>query len=507
MKNNGTGKRNALLIIMDGWGHGKKDNTNAIHQANTPFIDSLYSTVPNNELRTDGTHVGLPDGQMGNSEVGHLNIGAGRVVFQDLAKINREIENGSFANNKELLRAIQSANDSGSTLHLMGLLSDGGIHSSLEHLFALLDVCYAHKVEKVMVHAFTDGRDTDTNNGILYIKQLEEKLSQTQGEIATVIGRYYAMDRDNRWERINKAYDLITSGKGLSTLDFKKSIQEQYDSGISDEFMSPIVSNKYEGMHDMDVVICFNFRTDRCRQISTVLSQKDMPNEHMKTLNISYFTMTRYDQAFKNIGVLYDKDNLKSTLGEVVSNAGMTQVRMAETEKYPHVTFFFSGGREDVFKGEKRIMANSPKVATYDLQPEMSANELLLKAIANLESEKPNLMILNFANPDMVGHTGVVPAIIKAVETIDACTKQLCETARALNYEVLIIADHGNAELNINPNGTPHTAHTLNPVPIFYLGEKYSAIEPGVLADVAPTLLSLLEIPIPSEMTGHSLLS
>jgi len=504
-------KNKALLIIMDGWGHGKKDASNAIHLAKTPYVDGLYEQVPNAELRTDGEHVGLPEGQMGNSEVGHLNIGAGRIVHQDLAKINNAIRNKSFFSNEKLMEAITLAKEKEVAFHIMGLVSDGGIHSSIEHLNAILDACEKSNLKNVFVHAFTDGRDTDQHNGVVYIEELNKKLKQSKGKLASIVGRYYAMDRDHRWARIKKAYDLITAGIGDKSKDPLASIRSQYDKGVSDEFLEPIciVDNQGEAIgkiKDDDVVVCFNFRTDRCRQITTALTQENLDEFDMKALTLNYFTMTRYDESFKKVSVFYEKDNLINTLGEVVSAAGRTQVRMAETEKYPHVTFFFSGGREEEFNGEKRVMANSPQVATYDLKPEMSAYELVNSAESFLEKENPDLAIINFANPDMVGHTGIRDAIIKAVETTDQVTKQLVLKAQALNYEIIIIADHGNAELNINPDGSAHTSHTTNPVPVFYIGEKFKQLNNGILADVAPTLLSMMEIEQPIEMTGQSIL-
>ncbi len=497
--------KKAALIIMDGWGHGKKDTSDAIHLANTPFVDSLYSGL-NAELRTDGSNVGLPDGQMGNSEVGHLNIGAGRVVYQDLQKINLAVEDGSLAKNPELNRALDLAKG-GKTLHLMGLLSDGGVHSSQEHLHGLLEICHDQGLEDVFVHAFLDGRDTDPENGQRYVPSLLAQMNKSTGKLATMIGRYYAMDRDKRWERVKKAYDLLTRGIGKRSDDPMQALKEAYGSDITDEFMEPILLEEDGIIKEGDVVICFNFRTDRCREITQVLTQEDMPEHGMNTIPMHYFTMTRYDEKFRDVGVFFTKDNLRMTLGEVVSNAGLKQVRIAETEKYPHVTFFFSGGREEPFPGESRILVNSPKVATYDLQPEMSAPEVTEKICEHLRTEGPELVVLNFANPDMVGHTGVQEAVIKAVETTDSSVSQVVNTGRQLGYEFIIIADHGNAELNINPDGTAHTAHTLNPVPVFYVGDSFSHIDAGVLADMAPSLLSIMQVAQPSEMTGRSLLS
>ncbi len=502
--------KKAALIIMDGWGHGRKDSSNAIYLADTPFVDSLYKVHPNAELRTDGVNVGLPEGQMGNSEVGHLNIGAGRVVYQDLQKINKALSDGELAKNPVLLEAIELAK-SGKRLHLMGLLSDGGVHSSQNHLHGLLDIMHNHGLTEVFVHAFMDGRDTDPQHGLKYMGNLLDHMKKSTGKVASMIGRYYAMDRDKRWERVKKAYDMLVNGTGETMTDPLAALEASYKAGITDEFLEAHVLTE-DGMTigtilPEDVVICFNFRTDRCREITTVLTQTDMPEQGMKTLSLHYYTMTRYDESFKGIGVFFSKDNLSMTLGEVIENAGRSQVRIAETEKYPHVTFFFSGGREAVFKHEDRIMVNSPKVATYDLQPEMSAPEVTEKICAFLRDKAPDLVILNFANPDMVGHTGVQPAIIKAVETTDRSVAQVVKTGQDLGYEFIIIADHGNAELNVLPDGSPHTAHTTNPVPVFYVGKTFHRIGNGILADVAPSLLAIMDIAQPSEMTGRSLLS
>lgn len=489
---------------MDGWGHGRADESNAIHLANTPFIDSLYSAVPNAELRTDGVHVGLPEGQMGNSEVGHLNIGAGRIVYQDLQRINVAIDKGQLASNPELIRAIALAMG-GRRLHLMGLLSDGGVHSSQGHLYALLDICAENGLEDVFVHAFMDGRDTDPEHGKGYVAALQHQLTQSTGKLATMVGRYYAMDRDKRWERIKKAYDLLVNGQGAENPDALNALQSSYDAGITDEFLEPVILEKEGALRRGDVLICFNFRTDRCREISEVLTQLDMPDQGMHTIPLHYFTMTRYDEKFKEVGIFFTKDNLSMTLGEVVSKAGATQVRISETEKYPHVTFFFSGGREAVFEGEERIIVSSPKVATYDLQPEMSAYKVRDEICKMMGDKMPDLVILNFANPDMVGHTGVQEAIIKAVECTDSVVRDVVRAGKEFGYELIIIADHGNAELNILEDGSPHTAHTINPVPVFYIGDTFTSIEKGILADVAPSLLAIMQIAQPSEMTGRSL--
>ena len=503
-------KKKAALIIMDGWGHGKADESNAIHLAKTPFISSLYTSVPHAELRTDGVHVGLPEGQMGNSEVGHLNIGAGRVVYQDLQRINKALAEGELARNPALLQAINLAKE-GRRLHLMGLLSDGGVHSTQAHLHGLLDICHAHGSNDVFVHAFMDGRDTDQSHGMKYVSELLAHMKTSTGRLATMVGRYYAMDRDKRWERVKKAYDVLVLGKGEEMIDPVAALKSSYEAGITDEFLEPMVSmSNGEAIGNIrpdDVVICFNFRTDRCREITEVLTQKDMPEHGMLTVPLHYFTMTRYDEKYKGIEVFFTKDNLKMTLGEVVAHAGASQVRIAETEKYPHVTFFFSGGREAVFPNESRIMVPSPKVATYDLQPEMSSVEVTSQICEHLKSASPDLVILNFANPDMVGHTGVQPAIIKAVEATDRAVQKVVKTGQALGYEFIIIADHGNAELNILPDGSPHTSHTTNPVPVFYIGNTFSNIKEGILADVAPSLLAIMKIAQPSEMTGRNLLS
>jgi 2,3-bisphosphoglycerate-independent phosphoglycerate mutase len=498
--------KKAALIIMDGWGHGRPDESNAIHLANTPFIDSLYNTVPNAELRTDGVNVGLPEGQMGNSEVGHLNIGAGRIVYQDLQRINVAIESGELSENPELKRALALAKD-GRRLHFMGLLSDGGVHSSQVHLHALLDICAAQGLKEVFVHAFLDGRDTDPEHGKVYVAALQQQFSQSTGKLASMIGRYYAMDRDKRWERIKKAYDLLVKGVGQESSEALEALQASYDKGISDEFLEPVILEKEGVLRPDDVLICFNFRTDRCREISEVLTQHDMPEEGMKTIPLHYFTMTRYDEKFKEVANFFTKDNLSMTLGEVVSRAGAKQVRIAETEKYPHVTFFFSGGREAVFEGEERIIVSSPKVATYDMAPQMSALKVTDEICNYMREVAPELVILNFANPDMVGHTGIQKAIIKAVETTDAAVAKVVAVGKELGYEFIIIADHGNAELNILEDGSPHTAHTINPVPVFYIGDTFTSINAGILADVAPSLLAIMEIAQPSEMTGRCLMS
>lgn len=495
---------------MDGWGHGRIDSSNAIYVAKTPFIDSLYPKYPNTELRTSGEDVGLPDGQMGNSEVGHLNIGAGRIVYQDLVKINLAIRERTLHSNPAVVDAMNYCIKNKKKLHLMGLVSDGGVHSHINHLKALCDIAKEYNLSDVFIHAFTDGRDTDPKSGIGFITELEQHLKNSTGKIASIVGRYYAMDRDKRWERIKLAYDLLVSGIGHTSNDAIKAIQESYDAGVTDEFIKPIVitdknSTPLATIADGDAVICFNFRTDRCREITTVLTQKDFHEQNMHMLNLKYVTMANYDDTYKNVDVIFDKDNLVNTLGEVLSKNGKTQVRAAETEKYPHVTFFFSGGREENFAGESRILAPSPKVATYDLQPEMSAYELTTAVCEKINAEQPDFICLNFANTDMVGHTGVFSAVVKAAETVDACVKRVVETGMKYGYTFLITADHGNADFMINDDGTPNTAHTTNPVPLFLVGSEYKSITNGRLADLAPTVLHLMNLPIPKEMTGKVL--
>jgi len=498
------------LVILDGWGHGKGDLSDAIFQSDTPFADHLDITYPHSELRTDGENVGLPDGQMGNSEVGHMNIGAGRVVYQDLVRINIAVRDGSFDQNPALVNAIKKSIDSGVSLHLMGLVSDGGVHSHTSHLKAICAL--AHRMHcPVYVHAFTDGRDTDPRSGKGYIESLENQLKGTTGKVASIIGRYYAMDRDKRWERIRKAHDLLVSGKGQAFTHSSQVMDYWYEKGVTDEFIEPSVITDSAGqplaqMREGDVVICFNFRTDRCREITEVLTQHSLPEYQMHPLSLHYVTMTKYDDTFKNVEIMFDKDNLESTLGEVVARAGKTQVRIAETEKYPHVTFFFSGGREKEFEGERRLLVRSPSVATYDLQPEMSAPQIADAICADMISNQPDFICLNFANPDMVGHTGVFDAIVKAVETTDRCLQQVVETGLNEGYSFLIIADHGNADCAINEDGTPNTAHTTNPVPAWIIHHEISRVHSGKLADVAPTILDMMDLAQPALMTGRSLI-
>jgi 2,3-bisphosphoglycerate-independent phosphoglycerate mutase len=498
------------LIILDGWGIGDGSSSDAISNAKTPVMDSLLLNYPHATLKTSGEDVGLPEGQMGNSEVGHLNIGAGRIVYQELTRINKSIRDGDFYHNEVLVHAVEKAIHDKRNLHLIGLVSRGGVHSTQEHLYAICQLAHEKGLERVYIHAFTDGRDCDPKSGEGFIAELEDTLKNSSGRIVSVIGRYYAMDRDNRWERIKKAYDLLTKGEGTVFNSALEGIKASYESGVTDEFIEPIsVRNKeYDPVviKENDVVICFNFRTDRPREISQALTQRDFPEFDMKAIPLHYVTMTNYDATFKNVHVLFEKDNLTNTLGEVLSKLDRTQVRIAETEKYPHVTFFFSGGREEKFPDEKRILVNSPKVATYDLQPEMSAIEVKEKIIDHLLNEKPNFICLNFANPDMVGHTGVFEAIVKAVETVDNCLGEVVRAGLDNGYEFLIIADHGNADYAINPDGSPNTAHSLNPVPVILVSqEKGLLIKDGILADVAPTILRRMGMAAPLEMTGKSL--
>lgn len=494
---------------MDGWGLGKIKESDAIQHANVPFVSSLYSKYPNTTLITCGEAVGLPDGQMGNSEVGHLNLGAGRIVYQELQRINVAIRENEFQQNEVLLNAIRYAKENNKTLHLMGLVSDGGVHSHINHLKALLSLCKSHDFQDVLVHAFTDGRDTDPKSGIHFIQDLLNHMGNTVGNIATITGRYYAMDRDKRWERVKIAYDAMVHAVGTKTDQFINSIRESYEHEVTDEFIKPLINNKLHKstIQNGDAVICFNFRTDRCREITEVLTQQDMPDAGMKTLSLHYTTMTQYDQRFKNVQVVFDNDDLKNTLGEIIANHGKTQLRIAETEKYPHVSFFFSGGREKPFVGENRIMIQSPKVATYDLQPEMSAAEVTAAVTAEIINKQPDFICLNFANADMVGHTGVWNAVIKAVETVDSCVEKVVTTALKFDYTIFLTADHGNADYEINPDGTPNTAHTLNPVPLFIIDNQWKGnIVPGKLGDIAPTILTMMQLPIPPEMKGNILI-
>ena len=500
--------KKVLLIIMDGWGLGKVAAADAIQQANTPFTDALYHKYPHTTLTTCGEAVGLPDGQMGNSEVGHLNLGAGRIVYQELQRINVAIRDGSFSKNENLLSAIRFAKNNNKPLHLIGLVSNGGVHSHINHLKSILDVCKHEGLKNVFIHAFTDGRDCDPKSGLGFIKDLAEHLKLSGGKIASICGRYFAMDRDKRWERIKQAYDALVNGKGDTATDEIIAIENSYRQNITDEFIKPTVivdeqQHPIATIQDGDAVLCFNFRTDRCREITQVLTQSDFPEQEMKKLNLYYTTMTEYDQNFKNIAVIFDNDNLNNTLGEIIEQNGLKQIRAAETEKYPHVTFFFSGGREKEFQGEKRILVPSPKVATYDLQPEMSAKELTEALLKEIKNQSFDFGCINFANADMVGHTGVFQAAVKAVETVDACVEQLVTTALENGYTIFLTADHGNSDYMINEDGTPNTAHTLNPVPLFVI-DKVSKLnlKPGKLGDIAPTILTLMQLPVPPEMTG-----
>ena len=490
---------------MDGWGLGKVKSSDAIQNAKTPFISSLYSKYPNNTLVTCGEAVGLPEGQMGNSEVGHLNIGAGRIVYQELQRINVAIGSGEFADNTTLLEAIDYARSNNKTLHLAGLVSNGGVHSHINHLKAITTVCASKNLEKVLIHAFTDGRDTDPKSGLGFLSELGEHLQKTCGQIASITGRYYAMDRDKRWERIKLAYDALVLGSGLHASDMLEAVEKSYASGVTDEFIKPIInaSIPVTAIQEGDAVICFNFRTDRCREITQVLTQTDMPEMGMKKLNLHFTTMTQYDHSFKNIHTVFDNDDLKNTLGEILQQNHKTQIRIAETEKYPHVTFFFSGGREQAFDGESRIMLPSPKVATYDLQPEMSANQVTAAIIPEIEKKSADFICLNFANADMVGHTGIWEAVIKAVETVDQCVEKVVAAALKSDYTVFLTSDHGNADYEINEDGTPNTAHSLNPVPLFIIDNKWKGIvKSGKLGDIAPTILTTMNLPVPKEMTG-----
>ncbi|WP_300566854.1 2,3-bisphosphoglycerate-independent phosphoglycerate mutase [Flavobacterium sp.] len=502
--------KKVILMILDGWGKSPDPKVSAIDNAHTPFIDSLYTKYPNASLRTDGLNVGLPEGQMGNSEVGHMNLGAGRIVYQDLAKINLAVQNKTFNKEKAISEAFHYAKEYDKTVHFLGLVSDGGVHSHINHLKGLVDAAYDVGLEKVFIHAFTDGRDVDPKSGAGFIGDIVDHIKGTSVKLASVIGRYYAMDRDKRWERVKLSYDLLVNGIGTHSTDAIKSIQENYAKDITDEFLPPIVMTENDEpiatIKEGDVIIFFNFRTDRGRQLTEVLSQKDHLDYNMHKMNLYYVTMTNYDDTFNNIYRIFDKDNLNETLGEVLEKNNKKQIRIAETEKYPHVTFFFSGGREEPFEGETRILRNSPKVATYDLQPEMSAYELKDALIPELKKGEVDFVCLNFANGDMVGHTGVMSAAIKACEAVDICVKEVIETALENNYTTIVIADHGNCETMINPDGSPNTAHTTNPVPIILVDKELKNIHDGVLGDIAPTILDLMGIEKPEVMTQHSLL-
>jgi 2,3-bisphosphoglycerate-independent phosphoglycerate mutase len=502
--------KKTILIIMDGWGLGKVKGSDAIQNANVPFVSSLYNKYPNTTLVTCGEQVGLPDGQMGNSEVGHLNLGAGRIVYQELQRINVAIRDGEFQQNKILLGAIQYAKQNNKPLHLIGLVSDGGVHSHINHIKAITSLCKAKGLENVLIHAFTDGRDTDPKSGLGFLTDLQKHLTVSTGAIATVTGRYYAMDRDKRWERVKLAYDGMVNAIGEKASDVLAAVKKSYEADITDEFIKPIINSALTNtkIQDGDTVISFNFRTDRCREITEVLTQVDMPDFGMHKLDLHYTTMTQYDHSFKKVNVVFENDDLKNTLGEILAANGKTQIRIAETEKYPHVSFFFSGGREKPFEGEKRIMVPSPKVATYDLQPEMSAVGLTDAIIPEIENKTADFICLNFANADMVGHTGVWKAIIKAVETVDKCVERVVTAAIKNGYTVLLTADHGNADYAINDDGSPNTAHTLNLVPLFIIDSEWKGtVKSGKLGDIAPTILTIMQLPIPKEMTGTVLIN
>lgn len=500
------------LLILDGLGYGKDDNSNAVKAAQTPFLDQLLATYPHAKLNASGEAVGLPEGQMGNSEVGHMNLGAGRVVFQELGRINKAARELVFEQDPTIQSAFQYAQANHKKVHFMGLLSDGGVHAHINHLMALCDAAKTAGLtsEQVFIHAFLDGRDTDPNGGISYVNALNEHLQQSTGTIASAIGRYYAMDRDNRWERVQEAYNLLTQGIGIPSEDLLASIKESYSQGVTDEFVKPIVMVDAKGkpkatIQEGDVVICFNFRTDRGREITIALTQQEFPEYQMKPLSLHYVTMTAYDETFKNVQVIFQKENLTQTLGQTLAEHNKTQVRIAETEKYPHVTFFFSGGREEEFEGERRILIPSPKVATYDLQPEMSAHGITDAICKDMVAHQPDFICLNFANPDMVGHTGVFNAVVQAVQTVDGCTQKVVETGLENGYSFIILADHGNSEYMINPDGSINTAHTTNLVPCILIDKRFSHIKDGKLGDVAPTVLQLLGLPKPEEMTGDAL--
>lgn len=499
-----------LLMILDGWGDGRRDRSDAIFTTHPAYIEAMTARYPHAELRTDGENVGLPDGQMGNSEVGHLNIGAGRVVYQDLVKINRAAKDGSIRRNPEIVKAFEYAKQRGVNVHFMGLVSDGGVHSSLDHLFKLCDIAAEYRIGNTFVHCFMDGRDTDPRSGKGFIERLEKHMAATTGRIATVVGRYYAMDRDKRWERVKVAYDALVNGIGEHSSDMAGAVQKSYDEGVTDEFIMPCVHIDGNGepfgqIRPDDVVIFFNYRNDRAKELTIALTQEDMPAEGMHTLPLYYCCMTPYDAKFTGLHILFDKENVPNTIGEYVASQGLSQLRIAETEKYAHVTFFLNGGREEKFAGEERILVPSPKVATYDLQPEMSAYEVKDKLVEALDGRKFDFICLNFANGDMVGHTGVYEAIRKAVKAVDACVAEVVEAAKRNGYEVVMIADHGNADHALNPDGTPNTAHSLNPVPIVVVSDRVRSVRSGILADVAPTVLRLMGLPQPAEMTGEPL--
>ena len=505
--------KKVLLMILDGWGIAKNKNVSAVDKAHTPFMDSLYHRYPHSKLEASGLAVGLPEGQMGNSEVGHMNIGAGRVVYQDLVRINKAIAEDELDHNAVLATAFDYALKNKKNVHFIGLLSDGGVHSHIGHLKGLISIAKRKGIRDLFIHAFMDGRDTDPKSGLAYLRDLTNHLEKNTGKLASIVGRYYAMDRDKRWERVKLAYDLLVHGVGEKTTDPLGAVQRSYELNVTDEFIKPIVVESTNGnavatIQDDDVVLCFNFRTDRGREITQVLTQQDFPEQAMKKLKLFYITLTNYDDSFKDVKTIFDKDNLENTLGEVVSVSGKNQIRIAETEKYPHVTFFFSGGRETVFDGERRILCPSPKVATYDLQPEMSAHDIKDKIIPELQAKTADFICLNFANPDMVGHTGVFEAAVKACETVDHCAQQVTEAALKNSYATIIIADHGNADMMINDDGTPNTAHTTNLVPCILVDDAYKGkLNDGKLGDLAPTILTLMGLTIPKQMTGNVLLA
>ena len=506
-----TNNKKVLLMILDGWGIAKEPSVSAIDKAKTPYIDSLYDKHANSKLITYGADVGLPEGQMGNSEVGHMNLGAGRIVYQDFAKINLDIDQNKFKELENLKNPLKEVQKNRKKLHLIGLVSDGGVHSHINHLEAILKLAGEMNLEKVFVHAFTDGRDVDPKSGKGFIERIEKYTQSTGATLASVIGRYYAMDRDKRWERTKKCYDLLVNGKGIKTSNISKSINESYENNISDEFIEPIVAvdknnNPKAIIENGDFVIFFNFRTDRGRQLTEVLSQNDFLENGMSKLDLEFITMTNYNESFKGIKKIYEKDNLNDTLGETLSKNKKNQIRIAETEKYPHVTFFFNGGREEAFKGEKRILCQSPKVATYDLKPEMSAYEITEAIIPEIEKGDVDFICLNFANPDMVGHTGIMSSAIKACETVDVCTKRIIEKAKDKDYSILVIADHGNSDIMVNKDGSPNTAHTTNMVPLILIDDDIKKIKNGILGDIAPTILDIMNIEIPKKMTCKSLI-
>ena len=496
-------------MILDGWGIGNKGKADVIYNTPTPYWDYLVQTYPNSQLQASGENVGLPDGQMGNSEVGHLNIGAGRVVYQDLVKINKACQDGSIMQNPEVVKAFSYAKENGKNVHFMGLTSNGGVHSSFDHLFKLCEIAQAYEIENTFIHCFMDGRDTDPKSGKGFIEQLSAHTQKTAGKIATIIGRYYAMDRDKRWERVKEAYDLLVNGVGTAATDMVQAVQDSYDAGVTDEFIKPIKNAAVDArIQKGDVVIFFNYRNDRAKELTVVLTQQDMPEAGMKTIpGIQYYCMTPYDASFTGVSILFDKENVQNTLGEFLSNQGKSQLHIAETEKYAHVTFFFNGGRETPYEGEERILINSPKVATYDLKPEMSAYEVKDALVDAINTNKFDFIVVNYANGDMVGHTGVYEAIEKAVVAVDACVNATVEAAKANGYEVIIIADHGNADNAVNADDSPNTAHSLNPVPCVYVTENKDAkIADGILADVAPTILHIMGLQQPAEMTGKNLI-